>query len=94
VHWKSKKKQGKRMSPPQANYFVASLPGTSKTVRIANYHDAKVFVRRWVIRDKDPALKTLLRHMEKANSLATSDIAIGRLQQALLARGLLRLTSL
>jgi hypothetical protein len=81
------------MSPPQTNYFDASLPGTGKTVRIATYYDAKVFMRRWVIRDKDPALKALLRHMEKANSLATADSAIGQLQQALSSRGLLGLTS-
>ena len=81
------------MSPPQTNYFDANLPGTGKSVRIATYYDAKVFVRRWVIRDKDPALKVLLRHMEKANSTATADGAIGQLQQALSSRGLLGLTS-
>jgi hypothetical protein len=94
VHRKSKKKhEGKGMSPPQTNYFDANLPGTGRAVRIATYYDAKVFMRRWVIRDKDPALKALLRHMEKANSVATADSAIGQLQQALSSRGLLGLTS-
>lgn len=88
-----KMSEGNHMSPPQPNYFDANLPGTSKTVRIASFYDAKVFVRRWVIRDKDPALKALLRHMEKVNSLATADSAIGQLQQALSSRGLLSLTS-
>ncbi len=63
---------------PQGDYFDANLPSASQTVRIANFDDAKVFVRRWVIRDKDPALKTLLRHMEKVNSYATTDSAIQR----------------
>jgi hypothetical protein len=81
------------MSAPQTNYFDANLPGTSKAVRIETYYDAKVFMRRWVIRDKDPALKALLRHMERANSIATADSAIGQLQQALSSRGLLSLAS-
>jgi hypothetical protein len=42
-----------------------------------------------VIRDKDPALKALLRHMEKANSSATADSAIQQLKQALASRGML-----
>jgi hypothetical protein len=71
------------------DYFDAAFPGASQTVRIASLHDAKVFARRWVIRDKDPALKTLLRHMEKANSSATADIAVGQLRQALACRGML-----
>jgi hypothetical protein len=81
------------MSLPQTNYFDANLPGVSQPVRIATFHDAKVFACRWVIRDKDPALKALLRHLEKANSFATMDDAIGQLQQALASRGLLVTTS-
>jgi hypothetical protein len=77
------------MSVPPLDYFDAGFPGASQTVRITTLHDAKVFARRWVIRDKDPALKTLLRHMEKANSSATADIAIRQLKQALACRGLL-----
>lgn len=79
------------MFSTQTSYFDANLPGAGKTIRIETYHDAKVFMRRWVIRDKDPALKVLLRHMEKANSIATADTAIGQLLQALSSRGLLGL---
>ena len=81
------------MSLPQTDYFDANLPSASQTVRIASFNDAKVFMRRWVIRDKDPALKALLRHMEKANSSATMDSEIRQLQQALASRGLLVTTS-
>jgi hypothetical protein len=77
------------MSVPQLDYFDAGFPGTTQTVRITCLHDAKVFARRWVIRDKDPVLKALLRHMEKANSSATADSAIGELKQALARRGML-----
>ena len=57
------------MSLSQTDYFDANLPGASQTVRIASLYDAKVFVCRWIIRDKDPALKALLRQMEKAKEL-------------------------
>jgi hypothetical protein len=77
------------MSVPPADYFDASFPGATQIVRITSFHEAKVFGRRWVIRDKDPALKALLRHMEKANSSATADIAVRQLKQALERRGLL-----
>jgi hypothetical protein len=87
------------MSSPQPDYFDANLPGVSQanlqcasqTVRIVSFDDAKVFVRRWVIRDKDPALKALLRHMEKVNGPATTS-AIGQFKQSLAARGLLVMT--
>ena len=78
---------------PQTDYFDANLPDANLTVRIASLYDAKVFVSRWVIRDKDPALKALLRHMDKANSSATADSAIRQLQQELASRGLLVMTS-
>jgi len=82
------------MSLPQTNYyFDANLPGASQTVRIASLFDAKVFVCRWMIRDKDPALKALLRHMQNVNSSAATDSAIRQLQQALASRGLLVMTS-
>lgn len=77
------------MTVPPIGYFDAGFPGATQTVRIASFHDAKVFARRWVIRDKDPALKALLKHMERANSFETADIAIGQLKQALERRGLL-----
>jgi hypothetical protein len=84
---------GKHMSLPQTAYFDANLPGASQTVRIASIFDAKVFVCRWVIRDRDPALKALLRNVEKAKDFATTDSAIRQLTQALASRGLLVTTS-
>jgi hypothetical protein len=86
---------------PQTNYFDANLSSASRanmysagqTVRIASFNDAKVFVRRWVIRDKDPTLKALLRHMEKVNSSETTDSGIQQFKQALASRGLLVTTS-
>jgi hypothetical protein len=80
---------GERMSLSAHDYFEANFPGASQSVRISNLHEAKVFARRWVIRDKDPALKALLRHMEKANSFATGDIALAQLKLALAQRGML-----
>ena len=77
------------MNVPPVNYFDAGFPGATQTVRIATLYDAKVFARRWVIRDKDPALKALLKHMERADSSATADIAIRQLKQTLERRGLL-----
>ena len=77
------------MNVPPVNYFDARFPGATQTVRIATLYDAKVFARRWVIRDKDPALKALLKHMERADSSATADIAIRQLKQTLERRGLL-----
>lgn len=52
-------------------------------------HDAEVFTCRWTIRDKDPALKALLREMQNANSSTTVTSAILRLKHALASRGLL-----
>ena len=66
------------MSLPQTDYFDANLPGASQTVRIASLYDAKVFVCRWVIRDRDPALKALLRDMEKAKNFAMTESVIQR----------------
>lgn len=81
---------GDRMSAaPPSDHFDAGFPGAALTVRITCLHEAKMFARRWVIRDKDPALKTLLKHMESANSWATGDNAIRQLKQALESRGLL-----
>jgi hypothetical protein len=82
------------MSVPPSDYFDASFPGATQVVRIASFHEAKVFARRWVIRDKEPALKALLRRMEKANSSETADSAILQLKQALACRGMLVTESL
>lgn len=76
------------MSEP-VDYFDAGFPGATQIVRVTSLHDARVFARRWVIRDKNPVLKVLLRRLEKANSVATADIAIQDLKQALACRGLL-----
>jgi hypothetical protein len=81
------------MSMPPLDYFDAGFPGASQPVRIASLHDAKVFARRWAIRDKDPAVKTMLKHMERANSSATADIAVRQLKEALARRGMLLVTS-
>jgi hypothetical protein len=80
---------GDQMSVPPIDYFDAGFPGATQIVRITNFHEAKVFARRWVIRDKNPALKALLRHLEQANSSATADSAVRQLKQALASRGML-----
>ena len=51
------------MSLSLASQFEANLPGLNIPIRIMTRHDAEVFTSRWTIRDKDPALKTLLREM-------------------------------
>ena len=84
---------GKHMSLPETTYFDANLPGARQTVRIASLYDAKIFVCRWVIRDRDPALKVLLRNVEKAKNFAMTESAIQQLAQALASRGLLVTTS-
>jgi len=81
------------MSLPESAYFDANLPGASQTVRITSLYDAKIFVCRWVIREKDPALKALLRNLQKAKDFATTESAIRQLTQALASRGLLVKTS-
>jgi len=81
------------MSLQEPAYFDANLPGASETVRIASLYDAKIFVCRWVIRDRDPALKALLRNLEKAENFATTESAIRQLTQVLASRGLLVKTS-
>jgi hypothetical protein len=68
--------------------FEANLPGLNKPIRIMIRHDAKVFTCRWTIRDRDPALKALLREMQRANSSATVASAILGLKHALASRGL------
>lgn len=59
-------------------------------VRIESLHDAQVFARRWVIRDKDPALKVLVRRLERARSGEGTENVFGELRSALAVRGLLR----
>jgi hypothetical protein len=69
--------------------FEAKLPGLGPPIRIMTRHDAAVFMRRWAIREKDPALKVLLREIERANSSETLSNAILGFKKALASRGLL-----
>ena len=69
--------------------FDANLPNLDRKVRINSFYDAQVFVRRWAIRDKDRAIRALLRRMESANSSETANSALDELKQELAARGLL-----
>jgi hypothetical protein len=77
------------MTMPFTQHFDAMLPQVAMPVRITSINDAQIFMRRWVIRDKDPALKVLLRQLERANSATLADAAIGTFKQALSARMLL-----
>lgn len=69
--------------------FDACLPAFETAVRITSVYDAQIFTRRWVIRDKDRNLKTLLRKLERANSANLIDEAMAAFKQALSVRGLL-----
>ena len=77
------------MSLSMEQQFEAKLPGLGKPIRIMTRHDAAVFICRWTIREKDPALKVLLREMQRANSSAAATSAMLGLKQALASRGLL-----
>jgi hypothetical protein len=78
------------MSDPRpAGVFDANLPNLARPVRINSFFDAQVFVRRWAIRDKDPAVRLLLRRMEKAISSQAVAGAIKELKRELAVRGLL-----
>ena len=70
--------------------FDACLPRLTAPVRISSLHDAQIFARRWVIRDKDPALKALVRRLDKVRSGETAASALVELKSALAARGLLQ----
>jgi len=77
------------MTIPFTQHFDAWLPSVAAPVRITSIYDAQIFTRRWVIRDKDPDLKALLRKLERANSAVLIDEAIGNFKQALTVRTLL-----
>ena len=70
-------------------HFDAWLPHVEKSIRIGSLDDAKIFTRRWVIRDKDPALKALVRRLDRVNSSDGAASALRALQQALASRNLL-----
>ena len=69
--------------------FDAFLPRLDKSVPIASLHDAQVFARRWVIRDKDPALKALMRRLDRVRGSETAAGALDELRRELGARSLL-----
>lgn len=77
------------MTIPFTQHFDARLPAVAAPVRITSIYDAQIFTRRWVIRDKDPNLKVLLRKLERANSAALVDEAIGNFKRELSSRALL-----
>jgi hypothetical protein len=77
------------MTFPFERHFDAHLPLLATAVRITSLSDAQVFMRRWVIRDKDRNLKTLLRRLERANSAAHIAMAMEEFKQALAAHALL-----
>jgi hypothetical protein len=74
---------------PETQQFDAHLPRLERAVRITGLYDAQVFTRRWTIRDKDPALKALLRRLDSANSAETAARALLDFKSALDTRGLL-----
>lgn len=71
--------------------FDALLPRIARSIRISSLDEAKIFARRWVIRDKDPALKALVRRLDKARSADAAAGALRALQDALASRNLLPL---
>jgi len=74
---------------PDHQQFNACLPRLEKAVRITGLYDAQVFTRRWIIRDKDPALKALMRCLDKARSNEMAASALLDFKSALASRGLL-----
>ena len=78
------------MTIPFTQHFDANLPAVAKPVRITSIYDAQVFMRRWVIRDKDRDLKVVLRKLERANSTLSIEEAMASFKQALSARALLQ----
>ena len=77
------------MTLPFDRHFEAHLPFVATAVRITSLYDAQVFMRRWVIRDKDRNLKALLRTLERANSAARIAAAMEEFKRALAAHALL-----
>jgi hypothetical protein len=74
---------------PDIRQFEAFLPRLEKAVRIAGLYDAQVFTRRWIIRDKDPELKVLLRRLNKVRSAEMAQHALHDFKSALASRRLL-----
>ena len=78
------------MFHPDEQHFDACLPRVTQAIPIRSLHDAQIFARRWAIRDKDPALKALVRRLDKVRSGEHAASAFGELKSALAQRGLLR----
>jgi hypothetical protein len=81
--------EAQSMSNVSIDVFDAYLPDLDRPVRINSFYEAKVFVRRWVIRDKDRSIRVLLRKLEGSNSSTTANNAIQELKRELAVRGLL-----
>lgn len=64
------------MSLSLTQQFEASLPSLSKPIRKMRRSNAEVFICRWTIRDKDPALKVLLKEIQRQNSAATAIVPL------------------
>jgi hypothetical protein len=77
-------------SPVEREPFDAYLPGVSTPIRIASLYEAQIFARRWVIRDKDPVLKALVRRLDRVSGADTAASSFGELKGLLASRGLLR----
>lgn len=73
----------------ETQVFRARLPEVTAPVSIQSLCDAQIFSRRWVIRDKDPALKKLVRLLDRARGGAETTSALRALQDALASRNLL-----
>ena len=84
---------GPQMFHPDEQQFDACLPRIAEAVRIRSLYDAQIFARRWAIRDKDPALKALVRRLNRVRSGEHAASAFGELKSALAQRGLLRRTA-
>ena len=77
------------MTLPFDRHFEAHLSLVATAMRITSLYDAQVFMRRWVIRDKDRNLKAVLRTPERANSAAQINVAMEDFKRPLAAQALL-----
>ena len=78
------------MSPREREPFDAYLPNVCTPIRIASLYEAQIFARRWVIRDKDPALKALVRRLDRVAGADAAASSFDELKSLLASRGLLR----
>jgi hypothetical protein len=73
---------------PPDYHFSATLPGVAVPIRITSIYEAQIFLRRWVIRDGDLALKKLLRRLERAHCSNSIYDAIAEFKRMLMRHGL------